>query len=159
MTDFYPQITVTSTPEPPREETTPKQAQITPHPPNRVDVILALMDEVERLKQIREDVVTGQRQADNILKAEMYITQLGLSAYKIILDGLKEAAKIQLIQNNQTTNEVNVKVDVKPMLAEYEQLFTATTRTKTEHICTDNTTKQVHPTQANSEASPIPVTG
>jgi hypothetical protein len=133
---------ITATPEP-KTETAPKQTPTAPHPPNRVDVILAVMDEVERLKQIREDVVTGQRQADNILKAEMYITQLGLSAYKIVLDGLKEAAKIQLIQNNQTNIEANVKVDVKPMLAEYEQLFKAS-RTEKEHLCTNNTVEQVH---------------
>jgi predicted transcriptional regulator len=73
--------------------------------------MLALMNEIERLKQIREDVVAGQRQADNILKAEMYITQLGLSAYKIILDGLKESAKIELTQNNYTQVDISAQVN------------------------------------------------
>jgi hypothetical protein len=152
MADFYPTINATV------EKKPAEKAQNTPHPPNRIDVILALMDEVERLKQIREDVVTGQRQADNILKAEMYITQLGLSAYKIVLDGLKEAAKIQLIQNNQTNIEANVKVDVKPMLAEYEQLIAESTGIKAKVVSANSITQQVYPSQANKEASPIPIT-
>jgi hypothetical protein len=94
---------------PSKTEATQKQTQTTPHPPtntpDKIDIIIDLMNEVQRLKQTRENVTDGTRKADNILKAEMYITQLTLSAYKIILDGLKEAAKVQLTQNNQTNIE------------------------------------------------------
>lgn len=148
MSDFYPTITA---------EANLKQAPTNPHPPtktpDKIDIILSLMDEVERLKQIREDVVTGQRQADNILKAEMYITQLGLSAYKIILDGLKEAAKIQI--NTQNNIEANVKVDVKPMLAEYEQLIAESAGVKAKSVSANSLTQQVHPAQANGQTSPV----
>ena len=107
----------------PTTKTSPIQTPLAPTPPDKIDILIDLMDEVKRLKQIRSEVVEGERKADEILKAEMYITQLTLSAYKIVLDSLKESAKILLTQNNQTNIE-SVKIDVKAMLAEYNKLLT-----------------------------------
>jgi hypothetical protein len=87
-----------------------KQPPNTPHPPSKIDILIDLMDEIKHLKQIREDVITGQRAADEILKAEMYITQLQLSAYKIILEGLKEN-NVNLTQNNYTQIDISAQVN------------------------------------------------
>jgi hypothetical protein len=92
---------VTITPEL-KTEITPKQAPIAPTPPTtptKIDIILDLIDERERLKQIREEVATGARKADKELTAEMYLTQLVISANKTVIDALKET-NINLTQNN-----------------------------------------------------------
>lgn len=51
----------------------------------------------------------------------------------------------------------NVNINVKSMLAEYEHLIT-TTGPQTESVPGNSVNKQVHPSQANNEASQIPVT-
>lgn len=92
-------------------EITTENAQLTPHPPTRVDLLIEVMDEITYLKEVRQQVTDGTRQADKTLTAEMYTTQIILSAYKIALDAQKEAAKILLMQNNLTQNNLTLNTD------------------------------------------------
>jgi hypothetical protein len=97
---------------------TPKQTQITPHPtsPSRVDLLIELMDEIKYLKETRQLIKDGVIEADKKLTASMYTTQIILSAYRIALDAQKEAAKIEVTQNNITQVNHVVKF-VKPTRA------------------------------------------
>jgi hypothetical protein len=94
----------------------PKQTQITPHPPSRVDLLIELMDEIAYLKEIRQQVRDGAIEADKKLTAEMYITQITLSAYKTALDAQKEAAKIEFTQNNNTYTQIDISNQVKELI-------------------------------------------
>jgi hypothetical protein len=117
MTDFYPTITASI-----EQKATPEKALITPHPPTpttptKIDIIWDLIQERERLKQIREDITTGQRKADKELTAEMYLTQLVISANKTVIDALKET-KINVTNNfNQIdiTQQINELIEVSEM--------------------------------------------
>lgn len=99
MADFYPQTTL-------------KQAPTAPTPPTRIDILLDIYTERERLKTLREQIACGAVKATRELNAEMYITQLILSANKTALEALKEN-NITLTQNNITQIKHVVKF-VKP---------------------------------------------
>ena len=92
------------------------QPQNTPHPPSRINLLIEVMNEIQRLKEIRQQVTDGDREADKKLTAEMYITQIVLSAYKISLEAQKEAAKIELIQNNQTTINMDITNQINELI-------------------------------------------
>lgn len=112
MSDFYPTIQATDKPS-------PKQAPtITPSPPDRIDLLLDIIEVRQQLKTILEEIADGNLKADKELTARIYIMQQIVYTDKTVLDAMKEAAKIQI--NNQTNIEANVKVDVKSMLAEYD---------------------------------------
>lgn len=78
---------------------------------------------------------------------------------KVMMKLVEKQAKLELnlTQNNQTNIETNVKIDVRAMLAEYDQLF-KTTGTEKTVIPTDSTTQQVHTSQTHNQAGSIPIT-
>ena len=77
---------------------------------------------------------------------------------KVMMKLVEKQAKLEVNLTNQTNIEANVKVDVKPMLAEYEQLLRETTQSQAKSVSANGITQQVYPSQANAQASAIPVT-
>lgn len=103
MSDFYPQTTT---------ETTPKQAPFTPpSPPDRVDLLLDIIEIRQALKELLEQVATGAVKATKELSAQIYIMQQIVYTNKTALDALKEP--ISVTQNNITQIKHVVKF-VKP---------------------------------------------
>lgn len=137
MQDFYPTIEAKSTPI-----QTPT-ATPSPPAPDRIDLMLDIIEIRQQLKAILNQIEDGTLKSDKELTARIYIMQQIVYTDKSVLDALKEGAKIQI--NNQTNIEANVKVDVKPMLAEYEQLIKEDT-VKVRAISANSPTQPIRPT-------------
>ena len=72
---------------------------------------------------------------------------------KILVAGFSRKVELK----EEITETKNVNINVSSMLAEYEQLLTEKP-IETQPVPNNNPAEQVHPAQANSEASRIPVT-
>jgi transposase-like protein len=77
----------------------------------------------------------------------------GLTKIKVRMTTEKTELKEEITETH------NVNVNVKSMLAEYEHLITTPINgAETQSIPRNNSAQPIHPAQANSEASAIPVT-
>jgi hypothetical protein len=94
-------------------ETTPTLPLFTTTPPAKTDIIIDIITERERLKQVRQEIKEGTRRPSKILTADMYLTQLILQADKIALYAIKE--NILTVNNNtqiDITNQTNALIKV-----------------------------------------------
>jgi hypothetical protein len=106
----------TAAPNAPFTENSPQTAQLTPSPPTqKIDILIDLLQERERLKTIRQDVYTGKRKLSKNLSTDLFITQMIISSNKIALEALKET-NITLTQNNNLsidiTNQTNELIKI-----------------------------------------------
>jgi hypothetical protein len=140
MTDFYPQITVTSTPEPKQEtiqqNPTPKKLGIAERREQTISLILQGMDITAIAKKLGVDRSTVYEDFDAWAKSEQtkYFQIEWLQQYKLMKDDdpqtafealtklmmklLEKQAKIEfsLTQNNTTTYNVDISTQVNELI-------------------------------------------
>jgi len=83
--------------------------------PSKTEVYYDLVITRNYLNQLREDLRSGKRQPTQAMKTELFATQLILSADKIMLEGLKEQAKLLEVNVQNNTAQIDITAQMSEL--------------------------------------------
>ena len=68
-----------------------------------------MVEEREKLEKYREDLLDGKRRPSDLMRAVFYVTQLIMSANKIILDAMKDNIQIN-------AGHIDISTEIKEVI-------------------------------------------